>query len=482
MAEKVLPYDRAIVPQETGWWCGPASAQVVLNSLGVHVAERDLAAAIGTHTGGTDYVGLIERYLDKKVPGSKYTSVYLERDPVTARQKEALWQHLVQSIDSGHGVVMNFVAPPSNYPRGVKGSVSPAYGGGTVYHYVAAMGYDDADGARAVWIADSGFRPFGYWCSFDQVATLIPPKGYAYSALGASKPPSNTVPRPRGAVAVLAAATGLSEARAAEILPTVQQGLRLSQCTNTKRVATWLAQIGHESAGFKATEEYASGDESTDRWRYKGRTWIQITWEANYRGFSQWAHKNGLVESPNFFVVNPKRLADLRWAGIGPAWYWTVARPDINSLCDSGDFDKVTYRINGGQNGAEDRRRRYGAALALGDRLLEIVREGESPIEGGSMTDRLYPSVSIYKEPGEGARYTLAQLIQSIDGFAHREAVEDAALMGSLDDIEKVFRVAAGKGEFKDVWAVNHAKKFLVRLERENPDALQAYLEAKGVA
>ena len=25
MAEKVLAYDRAIVPQETGWWCGPAS-------------------------------------------------------------------------------------------------------------------------------------------------------------------------------------------------------------------------------------------------------------------------------------------------------------------------------------------------------------------------------------------------------------------------------------------------------------------------
>ena len=41
------------------------------------------------------------------------------------------------------GMIMNWVAPPSNYPRGVKGSISPRYGGGTVYHYVAAMGYDD---------------------------------------------------------------------------------------------------------------------------------------------------------------------------------------------------------------------------------------------------------------------------------------------------------------------------------------------------
>jgi hypothetical protein len=63
----------------------------------------------------------------------------------------------------------------------VKGSISPAYHGGWVYHYVAAMGDDDTPDARAVWIADPGFSPFGYWCGFDQVATLIPPKAYTYA-------------------------------------------------------------------------------------------------------------------------------------------------------------------------------------------------------------------------------------------------------------------------------------------------------------
>jgi hypothetical protein len=29
--EKVLAYDRSIVAQETGYWCGPAATQVVLN-------------------------------------------------------------------------------------------------------------------------------------------------------------------------------------------------------------------------------------------------------------------------------------------------------------------------------------------------------------------------------------------------------------------------------------------------------------------
>ncbi|PVB26415.1 hypothetical protein DDJ92_24515, partial [Mycobacteroides abscessus] len=65
--------------------------------------------------------------------------------------------------------------------------------------------------------------------------------------------------KPNGGAPILAAATGLSEARSAEILPAVSDGLKASQCTNINRIAMWLAQVGHESAGFNATEEYASG-------------------------------------------------------------------------------------------------------------------------------------------------------------------------------------------------------------------------------
>lgn len=66
------------------------------------------------------------------------------------------------SIDADCGVVANIVAPPSNYPRAsYTSTISPAYSGGTVYHYFAVI---------------------GYWCSLDQLASLIPPKGYAYPA------------------------------------------------------------------------------------------------------------------------------------------------------------------------------------------------------------------------------------------------------------------------------------------------------------
>lgn len=190
MTQKLLPYDRGIVKQETGYWCGPASAQVVLNSKGINVAESTLAREIGTTQNGTDYIGLIERVLDARAPSAKYTSVYMPNDPATSSQKDRLWRDIVRSVNAGWGVIVNIVAPSSNYPRGVNGSTSPAYGGGTVFHYMSVMGYDDA--IRAVWIADSGFTPYGYWMSFDQLATLVPPKGYAFADVDSAPVPTPT--------------------------------------------------------------------------------------------------------------------------------------------------------------------------------------------------------------------------------------------------------------------------------------------------
>jgi hypothetical protein len=91
---------------------------------------------------------------------------------------------------------MNWVAPPGNKPIGIKGSPNPSYGGGTTYHYVTAMGFDEAHPGGAVWIADSGFQPFGYWISFEQCCTLIPPKGYTYATSPKNVPPPQPIPEP----------------------------------------------------------------------------------------------------------------------------------------------------------------------------------------------------------------------------------------------------------------------------------------------
>src|SRR6476646_10805829 len=90
--EMVLPYDHSIVPQETGYWCGPAATQVVLNSRGIYVAERYLARSIGTDTSGTYYVCLIEQDLVRRLPQAEFMSVYMPNASPTSAQRQRLWR------------------------------------------------------------------------------------------------------------------------------------------------------------------------------------------------------------------------------------------------------------------------------------------------------------------------------------------------------------------------------------------------------
>lgn len=183
------------MPQEQYWDCGPASAQVVLNGRGVIKSENELINLIGTTENGTDYVGLVQNALNPLLPGANYTSVYFDGKALpTPDQSSSLWANIVKSIDAGYGLVLNWDAPPNNHPIGIKGSSSPNYGSGEIMHYVAAMGYDDAE--HAVWIADPGFSPFGYWISFDQCASLVPPKGYTYANVSTPAPVPAPTPDP----------------------------------------------------------------------------------------------------------------------------------------------------------------------------------------------------------------------------------------------------------------------------------------------
>lgn len=185
--EKVLPYNISIVPQETGYWCGPAAAQVILDSLGIRVSEQDMANRMRTHQGGTDSLDLVAPVLNKFTDAG-YKVTWLWNDPPTASQTAKLWDDIVGSIDAGYGVHGNLIAPRNNYPRGTRGSASPAYSGGTVYHYIAIMGYYDGPDGKHVWIADSGFRPYGYWVSLTQLASLLAGKGYAAASKRVSPP------------------------------------------------------------------------------------------------------------------------------------------------------------------------------------------------------------------------------------------------------------------------------------------------------
>lgn len=209
VSEIRLDYDRNIVPQETGWWCGPAATQIVLDGLGIRVPEATLAAEIeelenpgrGDDKDGTDHIGLIQTVLNRRAPAGQFRTFQMPNDPPTRAQKDELWSHLTRSIiDNGVGVVANIVAPANNRPTAVKGSKPPPYPPMTTWHYIALMGLDPSE--RAVWVADSAaFGGItGWWAPFDgpgSICSLIPPKGVCYSTAPVNpQPPKPEPPKP----------------------------------------------------------------------------------------------------------------------------------------------------------------------------------------------------------------------------------------------------------------------------------------------
>ncbi len=450
--EKVLSYDRGIVAQETGYWCGPASTQIVLNSRGVKVAESVLAREIGTHTGGTNHIGLIEAVLDTRVPAAKYAVVQMPNDPPTAGQVAALWEHLTRSINAGWGVVANIVSPPSNRPRAVAPStVSLAYPArDDIYHYVALMGYSDEGGVRRVWWTDPGFAPFGCWMSLAQTASLIPPKGYCWAS--ASPVVSTTVPVSSGlTAAVLAQAMGnVAGVDYAQLLPGYVGAMKAANINTPLRAAHFAAQIGHESGGLRWMEEIADGSayewradlgntQPGDGKRYKGSGPIQLTGRHNFTAFSAWAFSKGYAPTKTHYVDRPELVrTDPAVGFLAASWYWTVARPQLNSLADADDVVGVTRAINGGTNGLDDRRTRLARCKALGAALLPAndeedfmsaltdAEQKELLAKTRVIHDQLGPNLwgpdSSLGETGDGKELTLrdglARLVRVVDAIA----------------------------------------------------------------
>lgn len=126
--------------------------------------------------------------------------------------------------------------------------------------------------------------------------------------------------------------------------------------TDKRRLTYFLAQLAHESDGFRTTREYASGKayegrkdlgntRPGDGVRYRGRGLIQLTGRYNYKLFGE---KIG-VDLEN----NPDLAEQFPIALEVALVYWD--HHDLNRYCDKGDFKGLTKRINGGLNGYADR-------------------------------------------------------------------------------------------------------------------------------
>ena len=177
-----------------------------------------------------------------------------------------------------------------------------------------------------------------------------------------------------------------------EVLPTYK-------IDTPERIASFLAQCGHESAGFTVLQEnlnysadglnkifkkyfptldsaqpYArkpemianrvyggrmgNGDEASgEGYKFRGRGPIQLTGKDNYAACSDFLFQDDTL------VQNPDMLLDPEYALHSACWFWW--KNDLNNYADSADLVTMTKRINGGTIGLEDRIKHYNHAMEI---------------------------------------------------------------------------------------------------------------------
>lgn len=144
------------------------------------------------------------------------------------------------------------------------------------------------------------------------------------------------------------------------------------------RAAHALAQLCHESAGFRTTEEFADGSayegrkdlgntQPGDGTRFKGRGLIQLTGRANYAKYGPIIGID-LLAGPQ---VAAEPVVSLKIA----CEFWK--QRGLNRFADLDDIETVTKRINGGLKGLDSRKAFLEKAkAALSGRIAPLAPLG----------------------------------------------------------------------------------------------------------
>jgi putative chitinase len=153
-------------------------------------------------------------------------------------------------------------------------------------------------------------------------------------------------------------------------VPVLNTAMQRYQIFGRKRVAAFIAQLGHESGqlryvreiwgptaaqrGYEGREDLGNTVPGDGR-KYCGRGLIQITGRANYA-------KCG--EALGLDLINHPELLELpQHAAMSAAWFWK--QKGLNDLADRDEFNTITRRINGGLNGLADRLALWEKARAV---------------------------------------------------------------------------------------------------------------------
>ncbi len=158
------------------------------------------------------------------------------------------------------------------------------------------------------------------------------------------------------------AGTSQLKTRIEQLTPGVNATFEKFQINTHLRMAHFLAQVMHESGGFRWLREIwgptaaqrgyegrrdLGNTQPGDGKRFMGRGLIQLTGRNNYQKFS-----NDIGVD---FVSNPELVERSPYAVLVAGWFWHSR--GLNALADQDNLRQITRRINGGYNGLSDRER-----------------------------------------------------------------------------------------------------------------------------
>lgn len=168
----------------------------------------------------------------------------------------------------------------------------------------------------------------------------------------------------------LNAATGCGMMRAELWATPITAAMAEYEVSTKFRQSAFLAQVAHESGGFKYVRELWGPTAAQskyegrtdlgnvhpgDGYRYRGRGLIQVTGRDNYAACGKALRLD--------LLAHPELLEEPENAARSAGWFWQSHK--LNELADNQLFSAITRRINGGLNGQEERTALYHRALAV---------------------------------------------------------------------------------------------------------------------
>ncbi len=146
------------------------------------------------------------------------------------------------------------------------------------------------------------------------------------------------------------------------LIPYLNQYMNFYQINSPQRVWHFIAQAAHETMSFNTLKELASGSEYEGRKdlgntehgdgvKYKGRGIFQTTGRFNYEKTSLNLFKDKRL------IDKPELLEQPEWAVLSACFFWDSRK--LNCLADQNNIRNITFKINGGLNGFNERKLFY---------------------------------------------------------------------------------------------------------------------------